>query len=72
MLSIALTWAVGLTVIVNDSLLPVLLLPPFSKVGVTTIFATWAIVVTLIAVKLAIVPVPDDANPIDVLSFVHE
>ena len=34
--------------------------------------ATCAEVVTLVATKLAIVPLPDDERPIDVLSFVQE
>ena len=69
---IALIWAVGLTVIVNDWVGPALLFPPFSKVGVTTMVATCAEVVTLVATKLAIVPLPDDERPIDELSFVQE
>ena len=65
------TWAVGLTVIVNDSELPVLLTPPLSNVGVTTIFAVWATSNEFNTVNSDIVPVPDAANPIDVLSFIQ-
>ena len=65
------TWAVGLTVIVNDSDSPVLLTPPPSKVGVTTIFETWVWFDEFRAVKAEIVPLPLAAKPIDVLSFVQ-
>ena len=40
--------------------------------GVTVIVATSAVVPVFNAVKLAISPLPEDANPIDVLSFVQE
>ena len=66
------TCAVGLTVIVKVSDGPVLLTPPLSKVGVTVIVAIWVVFEELVAVKPWIVPFPDDAKEIDVLSFVQE
>ena len=65
------TWAVGFTVMVNDSDSPELLTPPLSNVGVTTMFATCVWFDEFKTVNPEIVPLPLDANPIDVLSFVQ-
>ena len=56
---------------VKVSGLPVLLVPPFSKVGVTSIVATNVVVVLFIATKDGISPVPLAAKPIAMLSLVH-
>ena len=66
------TCAVGLTVIVKVSDGPVLLTPPLSNVGVTVIVAICVVFEELVAVKPWIVPFPDDAKEMDVLSFVQE
>ena len=66
------TWAVGLTVIVNVSDSPVLLTPPLSNVGVTTMFATCVWFDEFRTVNAETVPFPLAAKPIDVLSFVQE
>ena len=56
---------------VKVSGLPELLIPPFSKVGVTSMVATIVLVVLFIAVNDGISPIPLAAKPIAVLSFVH-
>ena len=66
------TCAVGFTVIVKVSDSPVLLTPPLSNVGVTTIFATCVWFDELRTVNAEIVPFPLAAKPIDILSFVQE
>ena len=65
------TCPVGLTVIVNVFVVPEQLLPPFVKIGVTTIVATIGAVVVLTAVNEGISPVPDPAKPIDVALLVQ-
>ena len=50
---------------------PSLLIPPFSKVGVTVKVATIGEVPLLIAVKLGKFPDPEIDKPIDSVSFVH-
>ena len=55
---------------VSDS--PVLLTPPLSNVGVTTIFATCVWFDELRTVNAEIVPFPLAAKPIDILSFNDE
>ncbi len=62
---IAFTVGVGLTVIVKVRCVPVHVVPPFVYVGVTVIVAVTGALVALVAVKLAISPVPEAANPID-------
>ncbi len=59
--------AVGFTVIVNVLGVPV---QPFA-VGVTVIVATTGALPVLVAMKLAILPVPLAANPIDGALFVQ-
>ena len=61
---------VGLTVIVNVSLLPLHEIPLFVNIGVTVIFAISGPIVLFEVVKL-MSPVPDVASPIVGLSFVH-
>ena len=56
---------------VKVSGLPVLLVPPFSKVGVTSMVAISALVVLFVAVNDRISPTPLAAKPIAVLSLVH-
>ena len=56
---------------VKVSGLPVLLVPPFSKVGVTSMVATSVLVVLFVAVNDRISPLPLAAKPISVLSLVH-
>ena len=56
---------------VKVSGLPVLLVPPFSKVGVTSMLATSVLVVLFVAVNDRISPLPLAAKPISVLSLVH-
>ena len=65
--AIAATFAVGLTVIVNVIGRPV---QPLAT-GVTVIVAVTAATPALIAVKLAMLPDPDAANPIDGVLFVQ-
>ena len=48
-----------------------LLVPPFSKVGVTSMVATNVLVVLFIAVNDGMSPVPLAAKPIAGLSLVH-
>ena len=50
---------------------PVQLTPPFVKIGVTVIVAVTGALVLLMAVKAAILPVPDAVSPIDVLLLVQ-
>ena len=64
-LATGLTIGGGLTVIVNVIGVPTQLTAPLVYVGVTVIVATTGALVTFTAVKLAILPVPDAANPID-------
>ena len=56
---------------VKVSGLPVLLVPPFTKVGVTSMLATSVLVVLFVAVNDRISPLPLAAKPISVLSLVH-
>ena len=56
---------------VKVSGLPVLLIPPFSKVGVTSTVATNVIPVLFATVKDGISPTPFAAKPIAVLLLVH-
>ena len=51
--------------------LPVLLVPPFSKVGVTSMVTTIVLDVLFIAVNDGISPIPLAAKPIAGLSLVH-
>ena len=60
----------GFTVIVKVLVDPTQEVPPFAKVGVTTMFATIGAVVVLVAVK-EIFPVPLATNPTSVLSLVQ-
>ncbi len=69
-LATAFTDGIGFTVIVNVIGAPGQLTPPVYT-GVTVMVATWATLVALVATKLAILPVPDAASPIDVLLFVQ-
>ena len=50
---------------------PTQVTPPLVKLGVTVIVAICGIAVLLIAVKLAILPVPAAANPIVGLVFIQ-
>ena len=71
---LAVTIAVGLTVIVKVLGGPVQAMLPLVKVGVTVIVAVMAWLVELVAVKLGIpvgFPVLEAANPIAVLSLVQ-
>ena len=70
-LAIAFTDGVGFTVIVNVLDAPVQVTPPLVKVGVTVMVAVTAAVLTLVAVKLPILPVPAAARPMLVLLFVQ-
>jgi hypothetical protein len=65
------TWAVGLTVIVNVSAGPTQLTEPLVKVGVTVIVALMGDVPALVAVNEAMLPVPFAPRPIAVLLFDH-
>ena len=56
---------------VNVLVAPTQFVPPFANVGVITILATMGAVVAFVAVKL-IFPLPDEVNPIAVLSLVQE
>ena len=69
--AIAFTAGVGFTVIVNVIGVPVQVVAPLVYVGVTVIVAVCTTAVALVAVKLAILPVPDAARPIVVLLFVQ-
>tara|TARA_R100000935_G_scaffold42272_3_gene64085 strand:+ start:2717 stop:2974 length:258 start_codon:yes stop_codon:yes gene_type:complete len=62
----------GLTIIVKVFVDPEQLMLPLLKVGVTTIVAVTGLVPEFVAVKEGIFPVPEDANPIEGLVFVHE
>ena len=70
-LAIAFTTGVGFTVIVNVLDAPVQVTPPLVKLGVTVMVAVTAAVLTLVAVKLPILPVPAAARPMLVLLFVQ-
>lgn len=70
-LAIVFTAGVGFTVIVNVIDVPVQVVAPLVYVGVTVIVAVCTTAVALVAVKLAILPVPDAARPIVVLLFVQ-
>jgi hypothetical protein len=65
------TVGVGFTVIVNVTGVPVQVTPPLLYVGVTVIVATTGVVPLFIAVKLAILPVPLAASPMEVLLLVQ-
>lgn len=60
-----------MTVIVNVIGVPVQVVPLLVYVGVTVIVAVTGAAVLLIAVKLAILPEPLAASPMDVLLFVQ-
>jgi hypothetical protein len=70
-LATAFTVGVGLTVIVNVIGVPVQVTPPLVKLGVTVTVATTGVVPGFVAVKLAMLPVPDAASPMLVLLFVQ-
>ena len=70
-LAIGVTEGVGLTVMVKLLLVPVQVTPPDVNTGVTVIVATTGALVALVAVKLAMLPVPLAARPIVVLLFVQ-
>lgn len=67
----AFTVAVGFTVIVYVTGLPVQVTPPVVYTGVTVMVATTGILVTLVAVKAAILPVPLAARPMEGVLFVQ-
>ena len=56
---------------VNTIGVPVQLTPPEVNTGVTVMLATTGALVMLVAVKLAILPVPDAASPMLVLLLVQ-
>jgi len=64
------TVGVGLTVIVNDFVGPLHVVPPVNT-GVTVMVATTGLIPALVAAKAAIVPVPLAARPIDGVSLVQ-
>ena len=64
-LATALTTAVGLTVIVNVLDVPTQLTPPLVNVGVTVMVAVTGALVTLVAIKDAILPAPVAPKPIE-------
>jgi hypothetical protein len=70
-LAIAFTVAVGFTVILKVVGRPVQLTPLLVNVGVTVIVATTGVVVTLVATKVGILPVPLAAMPMDGALFVQ-
>ena len=70
-LSTSSTWLEGFTVIVNVCESPSLLIPPFSKVGITVTVATIGNVPLFIAVKVGKSPEPEAAKPIPGVSLVH-
>ena len=70
-LAIAFTDGVGFTVIVKVIGVPVQVTPPFVKLAVTVMVAVTGALVTLVAIKLAILPVPLAARPMDVVLFVQ-
>ena len=70
-LATAFTVGVGFTVIVNVVGVPVQVTPLLVYVGVTVIVATTGALVGLVAVKDAILPVPDAARPMLVLLLVQ-
>ena len=57
--------AVGFTVMVKVIGVPLQVTPPLVKAGVTVMVAVTGAVVALVAVKLAILPVPLAARPMD-------
>ena len=59
------TVGVGLTVIVKVCVVPVQVIPPLVNTGVTVMIAIIGLVPVLTAVKLAILPVPLAASPMD-------
>ena len=61
----------GFTVIVNACGVPVYVIPALVKEGVTVMVATTGEVPVLTALKEAMFPVPDEANPMDGVSFVQ-
>ena len=67
-----LTWAVGLTVMVNVLVGPVHPTPPLVKVGVTTMVATTGAVPAFVAENAAMFPVPVAARPMPGAVFVQE
>ena len=67
----AFTVGTGFTVMVNVCDVPVQVMPPLVKVGVTVIVPVTGAVVKLVAVKLLILPVPLAAKPMLVVLFVQ-
>jgi len=66
-----LTWADGLTVIVNVWAVPEQLVPPLLKVGVTVIVALIGDEPALVAVNAGSEPVPLAPRPIDVFELLQ-
>ena len=66
---IALTVAVGLTVMANDIGVPTQLTPAFTNVGVTVMVAVTGAVPVLLAVNDGIFPAALAANPMDGVLF---
>jgi hypothetical protein len=67
----AFTVGVGLTVIVKVRGVPVQVVPPLVKLGVTVIVAVTGDVPVLTAANEAMLPVPLAAKPIEVVLFVQ-
>jgi hypothetical protein len=67
----AFTVAVGFTVIVNINGVPMQLTTPLVNIGVTVIVATFGALVVLIAVNVAMLPLPLAAIPIEASLFVQ-
>ena len=63
--------AVGFTVMVKVIGIPLQVTPPLVKAGVTVMVAVTGAVVAFVAVKLAILPEPFAANPMDVVLLVQ-
>jgi hypothetical protein len=70
-LGTAFSVGVGFTVMVNVLAVPVQVMPPLVKDGVTVMVAVTGAVPIFTALKLAIGPVPLAASPIDVVLFVQ-
>ena len=64
------TWGIGLTVIVKVSVFPELLIPPFSKVGVTETVVTIGLFPVLVAIN-SILPDPELTRPVEGSVLVH-
>lgn len=65
------TTGVGLTVMVKLMDGPTQLTPALVNVGVTVMVALTGALLVLVPVKLAILPMPDAANPIETVLFVQ-